>query len=251
MTVTNYNDLRGLFLQNSTEKRPAPYWTLYAVGLGSKDTIIHRNELVDNLENSFGLLAETIRRVNNPAGTVFRVFQTDRPGGNMSVAEYRVQIFDSANPNAQHVAGIGSLPALSGYIGEAEFEKRLKEAEEKWDLKQRIRDLEAERENTNFVGAIREIVKDFTTSPIGAVFMAKLMNVPISTAMPTASPINGTPASDTHNGPDDPTDEDERISNAIDEIEDSTGLSAAELLEKIARVARHNPDYIKNVASQL
>lgn len=251
MTVTNYNDLRGLFLQNSTEKRPAPYWTLYAVGLGSKDTIIHRNELVDNLENSFALLAETIRRVNNPAGTVFRVFQTDRPGGNMSVAEYRVQIFDSANPNAQHVAGIGSLPALSGYIGEAELEKRLKEAEEKWELKQRIRDLEAEQDSNNWIGKIPDILEKVAASPIGAVFMAKMMNVPLSTAMPTAAPINGTPASDTHNGPDDPTDEDERISNAIDEIEDSTGLSAAELLEKIARVARHNPDYIKSVASQL
>lgn len=249
MTVTNYNDLRGLFLQNSTEKRPAPFWTLYAVGLGSKDTIIHRNELVDNLENSFGLLAETIRRVNNPAGTVFRVFQTDRPGGNMSVAEYRVQIFDSANPNAQHVAGIGSLPG--GYIGEAELEKRLKEAEEKWELKQRIRDLEAEQESNNWIGKIPDILEKVAASPIGAVFMAKMMNVPLNTAMPNMAPINGTPASDSHNGPDDPTDEDERISNAIDEIEDSTGLSAAELLEKIARVARHNPDYIKNVASQL
>lgn len=251
MTVTNYNDLRGLFLQNSTEKRPAPYWTLYAVGLGAKDTIIHRNELVDNLENSFGLLAETIRRVNNPAGTVFRVFQTDRPGGNMSVAEYRVQIFDSANPNAQHVAGIGSLPALSGYIGEAEVQKRLKEAEEKWELKQEIRELRAELEASNWIGKIPDILEKVAASPIGAVFMAKMMNVPISTTMPTAAPVTGTPASDTHNGPDHTEDEDERISNAIDEIEDSTGLSAAELLEKIARVARHNPEYIKNVASQL
>ncbi len=251
MTVTNYNDLRGLFLQNSTEKRPAPFWTLYAVGLGAKDTIIHRNELVDNLENSFGLLAETIRRVNNPAGTVFRVFQTDRPGGNMSVAEYRVQIFDSANPNAQHVAGIGSLPALSGYIGEAELEKRLKEAEEKWDLKQRIRDLEAEQDSSNWIGKIPDILEKVAASPIGAVFMAKMMNVPLSTAMPTAAPINGTPASDTHSGPDDSDDEAERIDEALDTIERNTGLNVADALEKLANVSMHNPEFLKSMMQQI
>jgi len=79
--------------------------------------------------------------------------------------------------------------------------------------------------------------------------MAKLMGVPLAT--PANVAVNGTPQSDDYEGPDDATDDDDRINTAIDEIEDSTGLDATQLLEKIAKVARHNPDFIKNIASQI
>ena len=118
-------------------------------------------------------------------------------------------------------------------------------------MKQRIRDLEAEQDSSNWIGKIPDILEKVAASPIGAVFMAKMMNVPLSTAMPTAAPINGTPASDTHSGLDDSDDEAERIDEALDTIERNTGLNVADALEKLANVSMHNPEFLKSMMQQI
>lgn len=257
MTITSFEDLRAQFFANTftpkargkksdpdenvddlpdlprNETFIMPYWTIYSTGFGEKDRILSYNERLTNPEEAFGLLAETIRRNNNPTGQVFQILQTYRPRHNTG-NWYKVQIYENAHVPNYSVAGIHGGGAAIGYLSPAEVQEKINEALEKQELKAKISALE---ENQNgFVGQLTK----FLEGPVGSLLAAKMLGVPVTP--PAQVAINGTPDATPASGGDD----DEFFKN-LDAITAKLGTDDLTLVKKLRALVDTNPTLAKQL----
>lgn len=251
MTITNFTDLRewfkwgfekGVRATEEGRETTSPYWTLYAVGLGGKDTVLAFNDRLTSLDESYTALAESIRRMNNPSGSMFRVFQTYKPRFNNATQEARVQIFENNTPAfSPQTPGIGSLV---GYVEESKIEAILAEHKKRWDLERRLEDLEAQltapRDWTdNFINGLERI----STTPLGVMLISKLTGLPPAPMPPMMSPnVNGTHSSDSSETQD--TDDVDDELDKLEELARSHGITLKEFLAKTALLAEQQPGVV-------
>lgn len=260
MTITNFQDLQSWFktgyekgVKSSEEGREttSPYWTLYAVGLGGADKTLAYNDRLTGVEESFKYLADSIRMMNNPAGSMFRVIQTYRPRSNNPTQEVRIQIFEGNSQAAHHAQpGIGALPA--GYVEESKIAGLLEAEKKKWEMERRLDDLEAQLAapkdwSDSFINGIERIGKTQMGAMLIPMITAKLMGLPMPPPMPFPA-VSGTPTTDDEQ---EPVDED--VENELDELEKmakANGMSLKEFLGKTVHLARAQPHIVAALAQQ-
>lgn len=239
MNITTFENLNKWFKSNSRKSQPAPYWTLYGLSYGAKDQIIARNDRIDDIEESWRMLEETIRMVNNPQGQRFRVYQVDTPGGNSPVGQVFIQIYET---DTAPVAGIGNLPAL-GYVAKSEVEHMLAEERKKWEMEARINALEEQLSApTNWVDKAAEIFERIARSPAGSALIARLAGVPAP-----INPMAGAPAP----GDDEPGEDDNRFYDNMASVAQTVGVNEYQLAQKLKKFVTENPDMAKNLFQTL
>lgn len=257
MTVTNFNDLRDWFkfgfekgVKTSEEGREttSPYWTLYAVGMGGADKVLAFNDRLTGMDESYKALADSIRIMNNPAGSMFRVFQTYRPRANNPTQEVRVQIFENNTVTANPQPGIGSLPV--GYVEESKIQSLMAAEREKWELNKRLEDLEAQLAapkdwSDSFISGLERIGQTQMGALILPMLAAKIMGVQIP-ELPKS--VNGTQTTDSEAGPDE-----EDLEQELDELEQmakANGMTLKDFLAKTVNLAKAQPGVVSMLAQQ-
>lgn len=154
---------RWFDLANSQTKKH-PYFTLYRGYEAKADRIIYRNEEISEPDKAWALLEEIVQAHADGGGS-FRVFLTDKPGGNTGLSTL-VKLPSQNAPSAP--AGIAGPAAGGGGFGiygnmkeymEAEIERRQTE----YELKRKIEDLEADQSAR--VGAIDRFVENLIERP--------------------------------------------------------------------------------------
>lgn len=248
MTISNFNDLRAWFafgfdkgVKTAEEGREnnSPYWTLYSVGLGGRDTVLAFNDRLTSLDDSYTALVESIRRMNNPQGSMFRVFQTYKPRHNVATQEARVQVFEN-NQLAQQSNQPPSIGGLVGYVEKSEMHSIIAAEREKWETQQRIKDLENQIESPgDWTEKLINGIDRIGQTPIGAMLMAKLMGVNPQQFSP--APINGPQGAHTQDLEEDSDEDLEGELDALQAIANANGLTLKQFLSKTASVAKAQP----------
>ena len=241
MTITNFNDLHEWFkfgfetkLKSDTEgTTTSPYWTLYSVGLGSADKVLATNDRLTNLDESFKALSDTIRRMNNPAGSMFRIFQTSRAKASFPTQECRVQIFENNQISGGSMQpGIGSLTA--GYVDESKIQSIVAAERAKWELEKRLEDLEAQiKAPRNWTDNALETIERIGNTPFGMVILSKISGIPPAEIMKSISGAQSTD-NETPNGEADFDSDIERTTQIL-------GVTEDELASKLRQFAEANP----------
>lgn len=246
MNLNSFESLSVWFRGNSRKGAPAPYWTLYSMNYGDKDKIAAFNDKDDNVDSALEWLIDNIRRGNNPLGQRFRVVQTDVPRGNNPVGTTNVQIF-TADGSAPPAAGIGSpgqfSPVAVG-IGKEEVAAMIEAEREKWNLEQRIKDLEAQLNappEVDLVEKYSAVVEKIAQTPLGMALVSKITGVPVTALMG----VHGNPAQD-----EEPTTEDHDFYNNLGEAAQILGTNEHQLAKKINQLVKMNPDVAKQLFQQ-
>lgn len=252
MTITSFNDLRewfrfgfdkGVRATEEGRETTSPYWTLYAVGLGGKDTVLAFNDRLTGLDESYTALVESIRRMNNPTGSMFRVFQTYRPRFNNATQETRVQIFENnLVPAAPQSPGIGSLV---GYVEESKIAEILRTHREKWEMERRMDELEAQlAAPKDWTDTLINGLERIGQTPVGAMLMAKYLGAPLP---PVPSPaVTGTHTPDDADNPD--SDDLDPELDTLEELAKANGLTLKQFLAKTAALAQSQPGVVAMLA---
>lgn len=234
MTISTYTDLKAWFAANGRKGKTAPFWTLYGSAWASKETIVARNDNDDNMDTAYQWLEDTIRKVDNPAGQRFRIFQVDIPGGNNPVGQVYFQSSAAATPSGtQGIAGIGSGYRPEGYLTRAEVDEMLKTEREKMEMENRIAALESQLEEPadvweKIMGGVERIVQ----TPVGAAIAAKLMGVPLGQPV---QPVAAPPEEEL-------TPDDEQFYNNIEAVAQKLGTSPHVLSAKLKSLVDMNPE---------
>lgn len=249
-TITDLSALRRWFMGNMRSGKAAPYWTLYVGDYGDKEKVVQFNDRVDDLEESFGMLARTIQDMNNPAGVRFRVMQVDTPRGNNPVATVHVQLFAGNGAAGVAPAGIGSLPGE--YLSKTEAAQMVAAAvaaaKKEMEFEAKIQALEDQVNSStqSWVTQAIEVVNEIGKSPLGMALMAKLTGMPMPAMMP---PSMGAPAADSAAGgapaAGDTFDDD------LNAVCDTTGLNDVELMRRLRRFAETNPEMARQLMNQI
>ncbi|MGL5131692.1 MAG: hypothetical protein ACRC78_04130 [Planktothrix sp.] len=254
MTITSINDLRGWFMENFSRGGSAkdqesdapgkastsPYWTLYSMKYGEKNTVVAQNISETNADDSFSLLAENIRRLNNPEGRTFRIFQTWRPKHNFATAECEVQIYNTnvAQVQAPGIAGMGTN--FQGYVSVGDLEKMFQEREEKWTMKREIEDLKAALDApSNWMERMAGFFEQIANTPVGQALAQRILMVPGAAQFRPQSPINGTPEPNHNDG--------EKFEEDIQKVTELLGVNEFILMEKLRKLVEQNTDVAKSM----
>lgn len=156
---------------------------------------------------------------------------------------------DLVAAQSTQVAGIGSLPSVgSGFISESDFSRRLKEEQERWEMKMEIKALTDQLNNpaNDPVEKIMSGIERIAATPLGMALIAKITGTPIQQL---ASPIAGMPLTDDNE--DQPGDDD--VENELDDIAAiaaSHGMTLKHFLSKTANLARQQPGIVNMLAQQ-
>ena len=256
MTITNFSDLRKWFMNNNRGEKDSPYWTLYFVPAGSKETVVTFNDKVSDMEKSFDWLQDTIRMVNNPEGSRFRVMQVDTPRGNNPTGQVYAQIYErQPNPSGSMApAQIGAIP--SGY-SESDVQRHVELAllkRENEDLKaaigapdnpwERIFGIVSESEPLS--NALANLIYQFSN---------KITGTPMAPVPPVfmPSPVNGpaTKPANAYSEPEEPMAEmsidemQQEIADNINRVCALLNVDALTLSRKLCQLVEANPNMAK------
>lgn len=256
MTISNFDDLRFWFFSNQNSKQKsdpgneenAPHWSLYSMDYGKSDTRVAYNNRISDMEDSFKLLVQSVRAMNNPDGTKFRV-QTHAVGRPTHPnAQAYIQVFEGkSGPATQQglPAMIGAHP--DGYVSRTELQEKIEEARKQWELERKVEDLEAQINGPSddptekFIAGFERIMQ----TPVGQMLAMKLLGTTQLPAMPTMQTMNGTPGAST---PGSAADElNDTFEDDIEATANALGISDTELAAKMRRLVEQNP----TIAQQL
>lgn len=254
MTVTSFPALQRWFENQSRGEKASPHWTLYAVDYGQKDTRVIFNDRLDDMGASFEFLVNSIRDLNNPQGTKFRI-QTYAPKGhNNPTGNVLVQIYENGNAplggnQNSGIAGIGA--PLVGYIPEELVEIKiagaLAQAHKEWELNQRLKEME-DRLNAppdDMVEKITATVERISQTPMGAALIGMLAaKMGVSPAALMAPAMNGTPATADEDPPG--PDEEEFFDN-MEATANKLGVTEHVLARKLRELVTANPEMAKQL----
>lgn len=143
--LTDLNDLRAWFLELKT-----PQWNLYR-GFQNKMPPNAVYKQIDDqleLEDSWDKLERLIMSSSRNGGQ-FTVYVPAYPGGKAAVQQLSINMPAAGSgygyPQQQN-AGLGGLPgqmSALGYLSPEEVDRRIKEAEEKFEMRRKLEDMEA------------------------------------------------------------------------------------------------------------
>lgn len=235
--ITSLPSLRTWFLDNQK-----PYWTLYQNG--ANRAIIARNETVEDLNQAWNVLETNVLAQAEGGTANVRVYVTDKPKHNHGL-ETEARILPLVAQPGQ--VGIAGVPA--GYVDESRVAGMLRDAEEKWELKQKIKELEAERDNqpTDWTETMINGIERIAQTPLGAALVQRFLGgVPQTPAyQPAPAAMNGVPTS-----PDGDGDEVEYSDRFFENIETTAALLGVDeetLAQKLAALVAANPSAAKSL----
>lgn len=263
MTLTSINDLQTWFNSNQKDDKKASHWTMYGGNYGEKETRLMANNRVDEPDKSLEFLVSSIRMLNNPKGTKFRI-QIYYPGAaNNPVANVYVQVFDDGSvqapmPNGYGaVAGIGSLPGGMNYdnLVQDKVTLALLKAENE-QLKNGVAQQESmwERifgyinENEHISAALGSLITGL------ALKMDPAMAGMLPAMLPAPKPVTGTPAPAPGHGQadqaDNPEDPNLQFINNINAVSTTLGIDPVSMSQALRRLTEANPEMARGLLSQ-
>lgn len=234
--ITSLPSLRTWFLDNQK-----PYFTLYQNGVSR--AIIARNETIEDMSQAWNHLETNVLAQAEGGAANIRVYVTEKPKHNHGLeTEARIPPL-VGQPGA---AGIAGLPV--GYVDENKVAGMIKAEQEKWKLEQRIKELEADRDNDTkdwtetMVNGIERIAR----TPLGAALVQKLLGTQ-PPAPAYAGAMNGVPTPGT-SAPASEEDGEEYTDEFYSNIENTAallGVDEVTLSRKLAALVAANPDTAK------
>jgi len=126
MTITSFESLQKWFYgQQRNDDEVAAHWNLYGTRFGETEKRVSFNTTINDKDGSFSYLAETIRQLNNPDGSTFRIQVFPKGKPNNPTGNVYVQIFEKSSaansvmaPTSASGAAISGLPPGVGSIQE-------------------------------------------------------------------------------------------------------------------------------------
>lgn len=175
------------------------------------------------------------------------IVYTKPEGSNTPSGRTNIDLVSSPSYNQGQVVGIGSLPAVgSGYISESDFERRLKEEKNTWEMRSELASLRDQIDNpaNDPVERIMGAFERIAATPLGMALVAKFTGAPIPQF--SQVPING-PANVAQSA------EDEDFEAELDDLEaiaTKNGMTLKQLLAKTAHLAHSQPGMVSMLAHQ-
>ena len=241
MTITRIEDLRTWFMNNQRAGELSPHWNLYSLDYSKNDVRTTFYDRSDNMEDSFDFLVTSLRMLNNPDGSKFRVMQFPSKKANNPTGIVNVQIHN--HTQQQQVAGIAGIGHLDGYIGKQEVTDMISAAKEKWEMEHRIAALEEQLSApaNDWTEKLMAGLERISGTPFGQVIAAKMLGLAPGAALPFPMPqaVNGTPETDDEPG--DNFDED------IEATAKMLGVSDAQLAAKMRALVTANPEMARSL----
>lgn len=226
-----------------------PYYSLYSGTEVKQDKFIRRNEEVDDIDQAWSSLEETLNWYEDG---IFHVFVTDKAKTSLGAhCNFRYGNPASGMPTRINGAGGGGFSGLYGSPQEW-----LAEQKRTWELEKRLDDLEASKSAS--LGHIDRFLENLVERPeiynmIQMLGMKFLGSKPLPPAQPQPNrqpdnAPNGMAATD--DLADDGHDYD-RIEPALDTLQKAMGVESADVIEKLAAWANQNPEMAKSMLGQI
>lgn len=245
MTINTFDGLAKWFQANQKDDKPSPHWTLYGGSWGEKEVRLLSNSRIDDSEKSLAFLVDSIRIMNNPDGTKFRILLYPHNAPNNYTATVHVQIYENgANKpsSAGQMAGIGSLPAIQ------DIETRIAEKVELALLKAENEQLRNGGENGTIWERVLGIIAE---SPHLSAAVGSLVNGILLKADPALAgnlvqpaPVTGTPSADNGAAPED---QQAAFVDNINQVCSALGVDAVTLAARLRQIVQANPLAAKQI----
>lgn len=247
MTLTRYEDLQQWFLNNQSDTdegtdKTASHWTLYGGNYGEREVRLTSNTRINKPSESLAYLVQTIRSMNHPDGSKFRI-QIYKPGANNNyTAQTYVQIFEGQQNAAAtgQMAGVGSLPGAP-----AMTEQYIQERIDLAMLKRENEELKAQMNGPvsgweRFLGMLNE------NEQLNGAIAGLLMGLAQKNGIPAQlapAPVNGHPSSDEE------TDEDPQtvFVNNIQNAAATLQTDPVTLSKRLNKLIQQNPEVAKQL----
>jgi hypothetical protein len=250
--LTNIESVLAWVEMNNT-----PYWRLFSGSVGSRESYPLMSQMKEgDLKESKAVLESTLKLFNHQYGGVFNILLS-KDSNNKDNSGSRANItLGTANDtgNAPKVAGIGSLSLeeMDARIAKAVAlrEKELKtEYEHKnaiGKLQEQIDEMRDDAKNDWSPERIGSIVEKVALHPITMMILTKALGINGAETMKAIQGIQDATPSHVSDG----TDED-KIEEALDMIDESGIGNTAEILMKVAKFAKSNPEMAKNLLNNI
>ncbi len=252
MTITTFQNLE-LWVKATRRTDEPLHWNLYSTRWGETEKRVAFNVSIDDAQESFDFLVQSLRIMNNPDGTQFRVMMYPKGKPNNPTATALVQIFEKQQqpttaPAGASGAAIAGFPAGVGSIQEYVDEK-LKMARMQWELEEMKAALAAP--NTGW----ERVVETISGIPgIDKILQAAVVGL-VTKYNPAAAPaiqaaMNGTPAatageSDTDD--DEHTDPQAVFSANIQQAAATLQTDPVTLAQKLNQMVQQSPELAKQL----
>jgi hypothetical protein len=251
--ISNIEALERWFELANSQPTKRPYFTLYRGYEAKADRVIYRNEEIAEPEKAWELLEEVLTAHSDGGGS-FRVYLTDKPGGNTGLSTFVKLPGTTAAPQAG-IAGHATGAGMWGIYGnmkeylDAEIERRQTE----YELKRQIEDLQADRDAR--IGTVDRFLENLIDRPelyqllqgLGMKAIGALGAGAGTAARPPQQPARtaGHDQAEAADGYDY-----ERIEPALDQLR-TVFDDPEDLIEKFARFSAANPDQAHYLKAQL
>jgi hypothetical protein len=234
-----------------------PYWRLFGGTMESRTmTMLESNMDSADILDSQARLENALNRFTKGYGGVFNIL-LNKDGNDKNNAGPRTNVVISADSTPQYkgghrVAAIGATPEDVERRIAAAVDLKTKELKAEYEHKAQIaklelaiEDLREDRRSEWSLERINGLVDAAFQNPVLQMVIAKALGV---SALPTPPTAIGNPA---------PSDvlisgDEEKINTALDILDDVKGIgNSADVLLKVARFAKDNPDQAKLFLNQL
>ena len=244
MTIVSFDDLKKWFHNNQKEDKKSPHWTLYGGGWGEKETRLTANSRINDPEKSLEYLVESIRSMNHPDGTKFRVLLYPENSPHNYTATVYVQVFESSRQPA-------TAAAISGISSGVDVERRISEQVELALLKKEVEELRNDTGGSMWervMGLINE--NEHLSAAVGNLITGLVSKVDPMMAgrfIPMNKPVTGHPGNSAADSAPDPNDPQVQFAQNINEATRTLGIDALTLSRSLNQVIQANPDAIRNL----
>lgn len=244
--ILNIDNLRTWFELNQSKDEGRPYFTVYRGTEAKPDRVVFRNTDVDDSARAWEMLQE-ILEMHTEHGGVFRIFITPKPMYNNGMST----LYKVPSPFGQMGGSLGIHGTQMGFGGmygslaeavkaEIEKEKRV------WELEMRLRDMEAEKDAKigqfdSYFQEFLPVLKDLAHR-VGVKMISggtPPQQPPPAAAVGTAAPSYSEEGYDY-----------ETLEPALDDLR-TIFPNTEEVISRIARFAKENPDAARAYLGQL
>ena len=226
----------------------APFFTLSYYSSSSatgQGQVIIRNQKDVELDSAWQKLRSSILDQTGYGRAQLNLIVYNKPDAYNTPAG-RTNIDLVSNQSMHQVAGIGSMPAIgSGYISESDFERRLKEEREKWEMRNELDSLRDQINNpaNDPIEKLMTGIERIAATPLGLAMISKFTGTP----MP-ALPINGHAPTDNEDAP--TSDDVEPELDDLESIASAHGMTLKQFLAKTVTLARQQPGVVAMLSNQ-
>lgn len=211
-----------------------PFFTLSYLG-GSANQVILRNTAIDGMEEAWEMLETQVLAQSEVGRATMQLIVYGKDKANNPDGRTNIDMLPAQNQAA--VAGIGSIQG--GYIDKSTIAGILAEERQRWELEQRIIDLENQinSPSDDWTEKLMAGIERIGSTQLGQMLAMKYLGTPLPPM--TATAVSGTPA---------PADDDnDTFETDIEKSAALLGIDDTQLARKVRQLIEANPE----VARQL